>query len=97
MTGHMSTPEYAREELIAELGAAIACARIGISNTPRTNHAQYLRHWLTNLREDPKTLFKAMTAASKAVQYLDPNADSDYASNPAQHATVSKDLVGATA
>lgn len=92
-TGHQSrlardivhpfgSPDYAREELVAELGAAIACARIGISNDPRPDHAQYLRHWLSILREDPKALFKAMTGASKAVQFLDPNSDSDYAANP---------------
>ena len=41
--------EYAAEELVAELGSAIACARVDISPQPRPDHAAYLAHWLKAL------------------------------------------------
>jgi hypothetical protein len=38
---------YAREELVAELGAAFLCADTGITPEIREDHAAYLGHWLT--------------------------------------------------
>ena len=63
--------EYAAEELVAELGAAIACARLGVSVEPREDHAAYLSHWLKILGEDPKALFRSAAAAQRAIDYLD--------------------------
>ena len=37
---------YAREELVAEIGAAFLCAELGISATVREDHAQYLAAWI---------------------------------------------------
>ena len=37
---------YAREELVAELGAAFLCADLGITPEIRDDHAAYLGHWL---------------------------------------------------
>lgn len=54
---------YAFEELVAELGAAFAMARLGISSEPREDHASYLASWLKVLKEDKRAIF---TAASKA-------------------------------
>lgn len=65
-----SSPEYAREELIAELAASIACARLGIGNHLRDDHAAYLASWLTALKADPRYLTNAAEAASKAVTYM---------------------------
>ena len=70
-SGSMSTSRYAYEELVAELGAAIGCARLGISNEPREDHALYLSSWLTQLQADPKLLLKAGSAAFKAFSFLD--------------------------
>ena len=69
------SPEYATEELVAELGSAIACARLGISPQPRPDHAAYLAHWLTALDADPKTLFRTAAAAQRAVDLLETLAD----------------------
>ena len=69
------SPEYATEELVAELGSAIACARLGISPQPRPDHAAYLAHWLTALDADPKTLFRSAAAAQRAVDLLETLAD----------------------
>lgn len=35
---------YAFEELIAELGSAFTAARLGLTNTPRADHVNYLAH-----------------------------------------------------
>lgn len=62
--------KYAFEELIAELGAAFLCAQIGIVQTPRDDHALYIKSWLTALKNDKKFVFKASAQAAKAVDYL---------------------------
>jgi len=70
--GHpFDSPDYAAEELVAELGAAIGCARLGISPQPRPNHAAYLAHWLKALDADPKALFRSAAAAQRAVDLLE--------------------------
>ena len=41
---------YAREELIAELGAAFTCPQLGIATEPRRDHAPYMASRLKVLR-----------------------------------------------
>lgn len=60
----------AAEELVAELGAAFTTARLGITNTPRADHVNYLGQWLRILKADPKALFAAASQAQKAVDYI---------------------------
>lgn len=67
-TNPMSSPQYAYEELIAEMGAAFLCARLGVTGDLR--HAGYIQEWLKLLRGDKKAVFKAASAASKADAYL---------------------------
>jgi antirestriction protein ArdC len=70
-TGITKTREqYAFEELIAELGSAFLGAVLGITPELRDDHVQYLRSWLTALKNDNKLLFKAATGAQKAVDFL---------------------------
>ncbi|MEZ5278990.1 MAG: zincin-like metallopeptidase domain-containing protein [Acidimicrobiales bacterium] len=61
---------YAVEELVAELGAAFATARLGITNSPRSDHAAYLAHWLRILDQNPKVLFQTASSAQTAVDHL---------------------------
>ena len=80
MTGHSSRldrdlggfggsrAEYAREELVAEMGAAFTCAALGIRPTVR--HADYLAAWLAVLKTDKRTIVRAASAASKASDFL---------------------------
>lgn len=69
--GHpKDTPEYAREELVAELGAAMLCARLNITPEPRDDHATYLKHWLKDLTNDPKAITTAAAQAQHALEYL---------------------------
>lgn len=60
--------DYAREELVAEMGAAFLCAALGIQPTIR--HADYIGAWLAVLREDNRAIFRAASAASKAADWL---------------------------
>jgi len=62
--------KYAFEELIAELGAAFLCAKLNIAQSPRPDHAQYLKCWLQALRGDKKFIFKASAQAARATDYL---------------------------
>lgn len=61
---------YAMEELIAELGAAFLCARVGMASEPRADHAAYMATWVNVLKSDKKAIFTAASKASQAVDYL---------------------------
>lgn len=61
---------YAREELVAELGAAFLCADIGITPDIRDDHAAYIGHWLAVLKSDKRAIFQAAAHAQKAADYL---------------------------
>lgn len=61
---------YAREELVAELGAAFLCADLGITPEIRDDHAAYLGHWLGILKEDKRAIFSAAAHAQRAADYL---------------------------
>tara|TARA_Y100000310_G_scaffold293096_1_gene322439 strand:- start:466 stop:1344 length:879 start_codon:yes stop_codon:yes gene_type:complete len=63
-------PDYAKEELVAEIAAAFASASLGIEIEPREDHASYLASWLQVLKGDKKAIFKAAAAAQKAVDHL---------------------------
>jgi antirestriction protein ArdC len=60
--------DYAREELVAEMGSAFLCAALGIAPTVR--HVDYIGSWLEVLREDNRAIFRAASAASKAADWL---------------------------
>lgn len=63
-------PDYAFEELVAELGAAFLCASLGIENEPRIDHAQYVENWLKALKSDKKAIFSAASHATKAMAFM---------------------------
>lgn len=62
---------YAREELIAELGAFLLTQRLSIGSEI-TQHAAYLSHWATLLGQGPSQLRSVLAEASRAVQLLCP-------------------------
>lgn len=66
-SGRFGTEAYAREELVAELGAAYLCAHLGIVG--RLQHAEYIASWISVLKGDKKAIFTAASAAQKAVDY----------------------------
>lgn len=61
---------YAREELVAELGAAFLAADLGLSLEPRPDHASYIASWIKVLQNDNRALFQAAAHAERAVAYL---------------------------
>mgnify|MGYP001453425990 CR=1 FL=1 len=63
------TKDYAAEELVAELGAAMLCGSLGISPEPRPDHAKYLNNWIERLKNEPKAIFTAAAKAQAAANY----------------------------
>jgi antirestriction protein ArdC len=61
---------YAVEELIAELASAFLCAKLGVSSSPRQDHANYLASWLKVLKKDKRAIFYAARQATVAMEYL---------------------------
>jgi antirestriction protein ArdC len=61
---------YAREELVAELGAAFLCADLDLTPEAGTDHAAYVQSWLKVLKEDKRAIFSAAAHAQKAADYL---------------------------
>lgn len=61
---------YAEEELVAELGAAFLCADLELSLQPREDHATYIAHWLTVLKNDKRVIFRAAAHAQRAADFL---------------------------
>jgi len=61
---------YSREELIAEMGAAMLCGVAGVSPATVENSAAYLRSWISALRGDSKLVVAAASGAQKAADYI---------------------------
>jgi len=59
------TPDYSREELIAEMTAAFLCGETGIEVNVE-HHASYVASWLKVLKGDTKLVVQAAAAAQKA-------------------------------
>ena len=66
------------EELVAELTAIFVSIELGISPTPRADHANYLANWLRVLRNDKRAIVTAASQAKKAAEWMQaqqPNAE----------------------
>ncbi len=61
---------YAREELVAELGAAFLAADLGLALEPRPDHASYIGSWIAVLQNDKRAIVQAAAHAERAVAYL---------------------------
>lgn len=61
---------YSREELIAEIGAAMLCGVSGIVQDTLDNSAAYIASWLRRLKKDSRLIVYAAAAAQKAVDYI---------------------------
>ena len=71
--GHMiGSPEYAKEELIAELGSVFLQGDLGIKLEGEhfQDHSNYLNYWIKTLKEDYHELFRACIEAEKGSQFL---------------------------
>lgn len=67
--------EYAREELVAELTAALTAQRYGMTKHLKGDSAAYLKSWLDSLKESPQfiktTLMDVKKACSMLTQHID--------------------------
>ena len=67
--------EYAREELVAEMSAALVSQRYGMSKTLKEDSLPYLKGWLNSLKEEPafiKTVLQDVKKASGMInQHID--------------------------
>jgi antirestriction protein ArdC len=63
------TSEYAKEELIAEFGAAMLCGAIGIPADVEQS-AAYMKSWAARCREEPSLLVSAANAAERASDFV---------------------------
>lgn len=63
------TESYAKEELIAEIASMMIAASIGLSHNTK-QHAAYCKSWIKILKDDPREIFKAASAANKIKDYL---------------------------
>jgi antirestriction protein ArdC len=61
---------YAREELVAELGAAFLCADLELTPELRDDHACYIAAWIKALKNDNRAIFQAAAHAERAVAFL---------------------------
>lgn len=61
---------YAKEELVAELGACFLAADLGFEPMPEEQHAAYIKSWLKALKDDKRLIFSAASLAQKAVEYI---------------------------
>ena len=60
---------YAREELVAELGAAFLCGEAGI-DPDIPNSAAYIDHWRQKLSRDPRLIVTAAQQAQRAADCI---------------------------
>ena len=61
---------YAKEELVAELGACFLAADLGFEPMPAEHHAAYIQNWLEALQNDKRFIFSAASHAQKAVEHV---------------------------
>ena len=74
---HFGSSKYAKEELVAEMGAAFALATIGIDNKQsQENNVAYLQSWIKELEKDDHLIVSAASMAEKAVNFIMDTAES---------------------
>ncbi|MFZ3333548.1 MAG: zincin-like metallopeptidase domain-containing protein [Candidatus Acidiferrales bacterium] len=65
-----ASEDYSKEELIAEMGAAMLCGVAGIESRTLGNSAAYLRTWINKLKSDSRLIVSAASQAQKAADYV---------------------------
>ena len=61
---------YSKEELIAEMTAAMLCGIAGIEQNTLENSAAYLKTWIARLKSDSRLLVSAASQAQKAADFI---------------------------
>lgn len=70
--GEFGHPDYAFEELVAEIGSSFLCARFGLTKRARVNSVRYIANWLSsfNLKKAMAKLEQAAKKANQASNYI---------------------------
>ena len=69
---------YSREELTAEMGAAMLSGLCGLTcEDVLNNSASYVDHWLRRLREDSRFIIHAAASAQRAANYITGHHDAE--------------------
>lgn len=64
--GKFGGSEYAKEELVAELTAAMVGSALGFDSRIRDNNTAYIKSWMSALKKEPKFLLSVMSDVNKA-------------------------------
>ena len=67
--------EYAREELVAELGSALVAQRYGMSKALKEESCAYLKSWLEQLKESQQFIKTTLLDVKKASSLVTQNID----------------------
>lgn len=67
--------EYAREELVAELGSALVAQRYGMAKHIKEDSAAYLKSWLESLKESPQFIKTTLLDVKKATSIINQHID----------------------
>lgn len=67
--------EYAREELVAEMSAALVSQRYGMSKTLKEDSLPYLKGWLNSLKEEPAFIKTVLLDVKKASGMINQHID----------------------
>jgi antirestriction protein ArdC len=62
--------DYSKEELVAEMGAAMLCGVAGVESWTLDNSASYLQSWINRLRSDSRLIVSAASQAQKAADFI---------------------------
>lgn len=69
---------------VAEIGAGLCCADLGLPNVLHDGHASYVGHWLGILRGDKTAIIHAAAKAEQAFTYLKSFGSAAVRGGPAQ-------------
>jgi antirestriction protein ArdC len=83
---------YSKEELIAEMAAAMLCGITGIELKTLDNSAAYLKTWIARLKSDSRLLVSAASQAQKAADFIQGKAG--HQTTEAQTAKVALTIIG---
>lgn len=64
------SPDYGKEELIAEMSAAFLCSRAGIQPVVIGNQAAYVAGWLKQIKADKKLVISAASQAQRSSDWI---------------------------
>lgn len=64
------SPDYSKEELVAEMGSAFLCAVAGISPPTIEQSAAYLQGWLREFKNDKRLIVQAAGKAQRAADLV---------------------------